>query len=320
MTVLTKGFEKFIDSCDGINVYFVDKSNNVFDSDIASPVLAKFRKEFCDEFRRKYTNHDKFGVVPLSNYDERKNTLYHFDFAPKDMPFEFKLTQQVLDIKATDNVPVYQAKNDKLSNISGVVILLKSAPLNKSMAFYQHIFPVSLLGPDKGLLNLTAHKTRLVELAQDVIKLNANFVFLQVKNAYFIEHVGTLETRLHFKEVIHSRAKIYSKKIEQTGLVSNMTKFNARIDKETSFARKVVKVYKNSVVIKDKIPNADIVAFTEKKDYYKALSAAATPTKDSFKLESIVSCKRFLDLLDDDFLKSELTQKDYISRVKDLAG
>lgn len=319
MTALVKGFEKFIDSCDGINVYFINNANDVFDSDIASPVLAKFRKSFCDEFRRKYTNHDKFSIIPLSNYDERKNTLYRFDFDSKEMPFEFKLTQQVLDIKATDKVPIYQAKNDKLSNITGVIILLKSAPLNKSMAFYQHIFPVSLLGPDKGLLNLTSHKTRLVELAQDVIKLNANFVFLQIKNAYFIEHVGTLETRLHFKEVIHSRAKIYSKKIEATGLIDNMTKFNARIDKETSFARKVVKVYKNSVVIKEKIPNADIVAFTEKKDYYKALSAAATPAKDAFKLESIVSCKRFLDLLDDDFLKSELTKKDYISRVKDLA-
>ncbi|OEE39968.1 anti-phage protein KwaB [Vibrio anguillarum] len=319
MTTLTKDFEKFIDNCDGINVYFVDNANKVFDSDIASPVLAKFRKEFCDEFRRKYTNNAKFSVIPLSNYDERKNTLYRFDFNKKEMPFEFKLTQQVLDIKPTDKTPIYQAKNDKLSNISGVIILLKYASLNQSVAFYQHVFPVSLLGPDKGLLNLTTHKTRLVELAQDVIKLNANFVFLQIKNAYFVEHVGTLETRLHFKEVIHSRAKIYSKKIEETGLIDNMSKFNDRIDKETAFARKVVKVYKNSIVIKEKISNTDIVAFTEKKDYYKALSAAATPTKDSFKLESIVSCKRFLDLLDDDFLKSELTQKDYISRVKDLA-
>ena len=241
MTALVKDFEKFIDSCDGINVYFVNNANDVFDSDIASPVLAKFRKSFCDEFRRKYTNHDKFSIIPLSNYDERKNTLYRFDFDPKEMPFEFKLTQQVLDIKATKKVPIYQAKNDKLSNITGVIILLKSIPLNNSMAFYQHIFPVSLLGPDKGLLNLTSHKTRLVELAQDVIKLNANFVFLQIKNAYFIEHVGTLETRLHFKKVIHSRAKIYSKKIEAIGLIDNMTKFNARIDKETSFARKVVK-------------------------------------------------------------------------------
>lgn len=319
MTVTIKEFEQFIDTSDGINVYFVNNANDVFDSDIDSKVLAKFRIDFCTEFRRKYTDHDKFSIVPLSNYDERKNALYRFDFENKEMPLEFQLTQKVLKFKATEKVPIYQVKNDKLSNITGVIILIKNTSIQRSMAFYQHIFPVSLLGPDKGLLNLTTHKTRLVELAQDVIKLNANFVFLQEENEYFIENVGTLETRLHFKNVIHSRAKTYSKKIESIGLVDDMTKFNERIDKETSFARKVVKVYKNSVVIKEKISNSNIVNFTEKKEYYKVLSAAATPTKDSFKLDSIIRCKKFLDLLDDDFLKSELTQKDYISRVKDLA-
>ncbi|MVE79124.1 DUF4868 domain-containing protein, partial [Vibrio cholerae] len=71
--------------------------------------------------------------------------------------------------------------------------------LNKSIAFYQYIFPVSLLGSDKGILNVTTHNTRLIELEQDVLKLNANFVFFQIDSKYFIENVNTLETRLHFK-------------------------------------------------------------------------------------------------------------------------
>ncbi|CAH8242324.1 hypothetical protein VAE122_3830001 [Vibrio aestuarianus] len=189
--------------------------------------------------------------------------------------------------------------------------------MNKSIAFFQYIYPVALLGSDKGMLNITTHDTRLIELEQDVLKLNANFVFMQISDKYFVENVNALETRLHFKEVIHKRAQAYAKNIEDLGLVEDMTKFNDRIAKETSFARKLVKVYKNSVVIKESVPNKDIVQFAMSKSYYSE-SMKATDAGDSFQLDSIVRCKRFVELLDDDFLKSELTNRNYIARAKDL--
>ncbi|TQP92320.1 DUF4868 domain-containing protein [Vibrio cholerae] len=102
-------------------------------------------------------------------------------------------------------------------------------------------------------------------------------------------------------------------------MVEDMTKFNDRISKETGFARKLVKVYKNSAVIKGNIPNKDIVSFAMSKPYYSD-SLRASDTGDSFKLDSIVKCKRFVELLDDDFLKSELTNRHYIARAKDLVG
>ncbi|HFG2217203.1 TPA: anti-phage protein KwaB, partial [Vibrio cholerae] len=314
-----RGFAKFVDTCDGVSVYFVDDSNEVYDSDISSTTLSKFRDSFCAQLRTNYTENDNFSLLALSNYDERNSALFQYDFSPSEMPFEFKLTKKVLDLKATQPLPTYQAKHNKLSNIRASIVLLTSSVLNKSIAFYQYIFPVSLLGSDKGILNVTTHNTRLIELEQDVLKLNANFVFFQIDSKYFIENVNTLETRLHFKEVIHKRAENYAKKIEELGLVEDMTKFNDRISKETGFARKLVKVYKNSAVIKGNIPNKDIVSFAMSKPYYSD-SLRASDTGDSFKLDSIVKCKRFVELLDDDFLKSELTNRHYIARAKDLVG
>ncbi|MCW8345984.1 DUF4868 domain-containing protein [Vibrio sp. ZSDZ65] len=313
----TRWFEKFVDQCDGISVYFIDDANTIFNSDIDSKVLGKYRESFCKELRSKYTNNDSFSVPMLSNFDERQHALYKYDFSPKEMPFDFNLTEEVLAYDATRVVPTYQAKHDKLSNIRASIVLLSCSALNESIAFFQYIFPVSLLGSDKGVLNITTHKTRLVELEHDVLKLNANFVFMQAKKHYFVENVNTLETRLHFKEVIHSRAHSYSSKLEELGIVEDLTKFNERIDKETSFARKLVKAYKNSAVIKDKISNEKIIEFAESQEYYSK-HLKANEAGSSFKLDSIVKCKRFLELLNDNFLKSELTEQNYLARSKDL--
>ncbi len=316
MSKATDSFIKFFDGCDGINVYFVDHANNVYDSDIDAKVLSKFRADFCKDFQNKYCNHEKFSIIPLSNYDERSNALFRFDFDDAEKPFEFSLTEQALKFKATQKVPVYKVTNGQLGNITASIVLLKNSDMNKSMAFYQYIFPVSLLGPDKGLLNITTRKSRLIELEEDVLRLNANFVFVQIGKHYFVENVGTLETRLNFKNVIHSRAQNFAAELAKLDLVEDMTKFNDRITKETAFARKVVKVYKNSAVIKENVTNDDIVKFAQSKPYYSDLKAAENNT--SFKLDSVQRCKRFLELLDDDFLKSELTNRDYIARTKDL--
>lgn len=306
--------EDLINGCDGIAVYFVDDTNQIHDSDIDSKVLAKFRTAFCQDLRKKYTDSDEFEVEKLSTFEERPHTLYQYDFTPQEMPLEFKLTQKVLDIKPTDNVPKYQVKANKLSGIRGAIVLLTKG-ITKSAAFYQHIFPVSLLGPDKGVLNLTTHATRLIELENDVLKLNTKFVFMQCKTKYFVENVGVLETNLHFKKAINTRAKKYAGEILNMGLVEDTTVILDRIEKEPTYAKKLISAYKNSMVIAQKIPSTDMIAFAQQKEYY---SKYLKPSKNgkSLVVDGVTKSKRFLELLNDNFLKSELTNTEYLARSK----
>lgn len=319
MVVFKDFFANFIDNCDGVKVYFVNDANEIKDSDIDNNALENFRENFCKSLRTKYTESDNFSLIKLSNYDERDNSLFQYDFDEADKPFEFGLTEQALKFDITKPVDLYKVKNNKLNNIKSSIVVLTSSKSDFSIAFFQHVFPVSLLGPDKGLLNLTTHKTRVVKLECDVLKINANFVFMQIKDEFFIENVKVFENSLHFKKVIHSRAKNYAEKIVALGLIEDPTKFNERIDVETAFARKVVKAYKNSIVIREKIPNKDIVEFVENREYYSSHLKAADG-RLSFKLDSISKCKKFLELLDDDFLKSELTNRHYLARSKDLVN
>ncbi|EGQ9234612.1 TPA: anti-phage protein KwaB [Vibrio parahaemolyticus] len=311
-------FTDFVDSADSISVYFVDDANEIYDSDIDGKVLEKFRENFCKDLRKKYTESDEFEVENLSAFEERKNTLYFYDFSPREMPFEFSLTQKALKIKANDNVPKYKTKEQKLSNIKGAVIILTQGT-QKSVAFYQHVFPVSLLGPDKGVLNITTHDTRLVELEQDVLKLNTKFVFLEVKGKYFVENVGVLESNLHFKKAINSRAKKYANEIASMNLVDDVTLIRDRIDKEPSYAKKLITAYKNSVVLKLGISNQEMIAYAQSQDYYKD-HLKPNATGDSFVIDKVTQSKRFIELLNDNFLKSELTEEHYLARSKKHVG
>ncbi|NOJ14028.1 anti-phage protein KwaB [Vibrio splendidus] len=317
MSQVKKVLKNYIDECDGIGVYFVTHAGDIFDADIDSNALRRFKVDFCNEFDRKYTENENFSVVKLSNYDERKSALFRYDFTPQEMPLEFQYTQKVLQFLPTDNVPVFRLGNSRLNELKAVIVLLQSSVTSAKMAFYQHIFPVSIIGPDKGFLNLTSLQSRLVELEEDILKLNANFVFMQTGKHYLIENVNTLETRLGFKNAIHSRAELYSKKLETTGLVEDLTMFNDRIKKETSFARKLVKVYRNSAVLNENVPHEKIIEFTKKKPHFKSLSMSVNDNDNGFKLDTVGRCKQFLELLDDDFLRSDLTNADYIARTKD---
>lgn len=310
-----KWFTDLVDNADGISIYFVDDVNDIYDSDIDTKVLEKFRVNFCKDLRTKYTECEDFEVDKLSTFEERKNTLYQYDFSVPEMPSEFKLTESALAFKANQNITKYKIRNQKLSNIKAAIVIL-SQGTKKSVAFYQHVFPVSLLGPDKGVLNITTHNTRLVELEQDILKLNTKFVFMQAaKNSYFVENVGVLETNLHFKKAINSRAKKYAHEIAAMKLVDDPTMILDRINKEPSYAKKLVTAYKNSVVLQLKIPNKDMIAYAQSQDYYKD-HLKPNPSGDSFIINKVTQSKRFIELLNDNFLKSELTDEHYLARSK----
>ncbi|MEE1979010.1 Kiwa anti-phage protein KwaB-like domain-containing protein [Shewanella xiamenensis] len=118
------------------------------------------------------------------------------------------------------------------------------------------------------------------------------------------------------KKIIHARAEHYLEDIVSMKFSDDFKIFAEKIDEDTSFARKVVKVCKHSAVLEKEISTIDLIDFVKNNDYYKE-SLRFNEDETLFKLNSISRCKKFLELLDDDFLTSKLTNEDYIARSKD---
>ncbi|MEH0370464.1 anti-phage protein KwaB [Vibrio mimicus] len=301
----------FAENATGIKFFFVDKSNNIKASDIRNEELDESRREFCNSLLTKFANNESFTTPFLSNYDERKHALYKFDF--DETPDAFGVLDHALAIRPDDLVDVYQARDNKLENIEAVIIILKHRD-GRQIGFYQQVFNVSLLQSQRGIANLTIHESRIIKLQTDVLRISSNFVFAKLGDEFLVDNVKALENQLGFKDVVHART--YFDQITEMNFADDMNLFLEKIEEDTSFARKVVKVARHSAVLENSISTADLIAFVKQKEHY-ANVLKFNDDETQFDFKSINRCRKFLELLDDDLLTSPLTNKDYIARAKD---
>lgn len=316
-TAAKNAIKAITDTCTGIKIFFVDSKNNLLDSDVDNTVLDGFRNDFVSNLRTKYSENDNFTCPKLSLADDRGNALYHFDFEDDVKPLEFSFLDTVNSLPADKNLAKYQVKSQGLSNLRGIVVRLKNQQ-GQVMSFFQHLHNLSLVTPGKGVF-LTTHKTRVVKLEHDVLRLGHKFVMAKVNDTYLIENVNALEKELGFDKVIHSKAIQYCKVLQNKELVGDLKKFNERLENETTFARKFVKIFKGSAVIEQSLTNEKIIEFAMSKPFYKE-KLKLTDSGKQLDLNSQQRCNIFLRLLDDEFLKSELTGQDYIAKAKDRAS
>ncbi|MDP2491128.1 anti-phage protein KwaB [Vibrio splendidus] len=308
--------QEITNSCLGIKIFFVDKSNQIYDSDVDDELLADFRSEFVESLTRSYSNNESFTCPALSQEDGRNHALYHFDFN-NDEPFEFSFLDKVNSLRADEPLATYPARDAGLGNLRGYIVRLRNAD-GKLMSFFQYIHHSYLATPGKTIF-LTTHESRVVKLSHDVLRLGNRFVFAKVGDDYLIENVGVLEKEFGFDKIIRSKAAQYCTTIEEKALVTDLTKFKDQLTNDTSFARKLVKVCKGSAVIEKGISNETIIKFAMSKTFYQE-KLKLSKDGSQFDLSSINRCRNFLTLLDDEFVKSELTQQEYISKTKDRAS
>jgi hypothetical protein len=314
--VISAELKTVLDCCTGIQIYFIDDDNNqIYDTDIHNGVLDDFRVDFVKNLQTKYTNNEKFTTPELSNADDRAHALYLFDFDIK--PLEFEFLDKVNSLPADRKINLYQVRQKGLSSIKAIIIRLKGDN-GKIISFYQYIHSSAFITPQRSVF-LTTHKTRVIRLTEDVLRLNHKFIFAKVGNYYLVENVNMLEKELGFDKVIHSKAQSYCSSLAERELVADLKKFNSKVDNETAFARKFVKVFKNSAVIEQDLSNQEIINFAMSKPFYQG-KLKLTDNGDKFDLNSQQRCHYFLQLLDDEFLRSELTGLDYIARAKDRAS
>ncbi|MBB1488717.1 anti-phage protein KwaB [Oceanospirillum sediminis] len=305
--------KQLVDRSTGIRVYFVDEEGEIKDSALSSAELTDCKREFCASLEQKYIDNESFTAPLLSEHDDRKHALYQFDF--DDQPAGFSVLDDAIELARSGDADTFQVIDNQLSTIKAVILILENE-YGVSAGFYQHVYSVSLLNADRGMLNLTAHETRIIKLDQDVLKISPNFVFMKLGDDYLIENVKALESQLNFKKAIHEKAWRCTEQLHEMDLIDDLEKFAGKIAEETGFARKFVKVFSESAVIESGVTNEQLIEYAKNKDYYSE-ALAYNEAGDRFKLDTAKKCRAFLELLDDDLLTSNLTGRDYIARNKD---
>lgn len=315
MVVLKDQIRAILDLADfSIEIFFVMKlSNNqriIKRPNIADDLQNELGEEFKLYIQDSILENNGLSLIDISNADGRADVVYKYDLP--DVPLQL---QDMSIVMAGEDFPAFDFDHDRLENLESIIVLIGNS--QHQMAVYKHQYPVSLVKRNSGInimRFLDTSSDRFVRVDSDILKINPKFEFFRIEGYYYVVDLKVLEKFLGFKEAVKNVARQALERVRNSDLVIDVDVLAARLD-DLTFGRKLARLVRNSPVL-GIVPNVHIIDFVRR---HPILSSKIKINEEGTKLnlKTKVSQESFLKLMNDDFLKSLLTEKDYESIAKD---
>ena len=290
-----------------LELYLITPSKDIKFSSISdeasSNLLELFKQNINDNL---LDDENEYRLKPINEAnDEDAKCYYYFD--------SNNIYEKIEHFTSfnSDDVENFSFENMNFGDID--TFLIKIGTDDNHIILYKKNYPINLLKRGKTIF-LTKSDENIDELKDDILKINGNFQFLVSDEHIFVLDLKMLETQLGYKDVIIKNAAEALVTIGAIDFLDDISKIE-----EMATSRRIAKkinLVKNSPVI-DIIKNnqSKVVTFiTTHPELKKSLSFNAD---GKLELKSKVSVEKFLKLLHDDYLKSELTELLYDSLNKD---
>lgn len=299
-----------------MQLYFVLKREDQFvlrladlEDDSAAPEVQAL---FTGNIRNKVLENEDLQLCQLSTDDERANAIYHYDY--ETYPDELGVFKNFNIKSATASIPKFDFTQDDLGTLFGYIIYVGS--MQNGIVLFKKHFPISLIKRDSFLLGAVKDKRRFEKVSgEDIIRINGSAHLLKVNDEIYVMDVKILERNMGFTKLIQKAAEQTLTAIEELGILEDIEVLKDSAS-ETSFARKLSKVKRTSPIFKLGISKETIIEFT------KTTAELAGKFKYSedgltIRLDTKKSKEAFLKLMNDAFLRSELTKQYYEASAKD---
>jgi len=292
----------------GLNMYMIMKTDEDFlirKADLDQPVIDELKRKYRAKINLQCNIDSDLGFSEITQANDRRSTIYHYNL--KEKPQGLKVLDTILK---TEQDKLFNFSKDNFKSIYGFVFLIGNA--DKNIALYKKMYPISLIQRDSVLM-VHKVKTRLVRLDEDILKINDDFDFIQIEDDLIITNINTLERYFGYEDIIRRQADANLQLIEESGLLEDILPLK-EMALEIKYAKKIVKLKRGSPVLTLQFDR--VKKFV--KNHPKLKNRMRFNTDGTkFSLDTKTSKELFLKLLDDDFLKSELTDLLYESEVKD---
>lgn len=290
-----------------IKLYATTKQNETkkisISSDVSDNLLELFKKSIEDMFLDQDKEYRLKSID--DNNDEAAKTYYYFN---GENNYE-KLN--VLHNLSSLDEEVFNFENTNLDDIETFYITISNG--EKTIALYKKNYAINVLRRGKTIF-FTKHNENIDELKKDILKIDQSFQFMAIENNILIVNLSMLETQLGYDEVITKKAQETVELIASLDFLEDIAKLEEMV--QTKKIAKKINLVKNSQVLD--IIQSDINKVKTFIDNIEDLKKSLKFTEDNkLKLNSKVGVERFLKLLDDAYLKSELTETLYDSLNKE---
>ena len=299
-----------------VQVYFVLKQDENLILRLADIEDEKTEPEvdklFLEYMTDTVLNNNDLQVCELSTADERTNAIFHYDYT--EYPEELEVFQS-FDIKqATKEVEKFNFEQDNLSRLCGYIIYIGS--MEDGVSLFKKHYPISLIKRDSFLLGAIKSKQRFeLVTGDDIIRLNGAVQLFRINGEIFVIDIKVLERNMGFNQLIYKAADETVQAIEELAIIEDIQVLRDSAE-DIAFARKLSRVKKSSPIFKLNISKETIIEFTKTTH---DLSGRFKYSEDGneIRLDTKKSKDAFITLMNDAFLRSELTRQFYEAKAKD---
>jgi len=301
----------------GIKVYFVLEDNGeclIRFADISPQVATDLKTQFTGYIQQRIANNADLNYGSITEADDSGNAAYYYNL--EEQP---ALLQPLFDVNAAELFVLQQDgeqsfanfsfKADDLGKIKAFIICLGNEA-NK-VVLYKKQYPISLMRQGS-YYGLVPSNTRLERFTDNVIKINETVEFMLVNDALIVLSLKTFQNSFGYDQIIRNKAEENLLTIEATNLLEDIEQLRELIG-ELKYAKKIMSIRHHSPVLN--IPFNDVKNFILAHPKLKRrIKFNGDQTRISLKTRT--SKELFIKILNDDFLKSELTQLLYDSLKK----
>lgn len=268
-----------------------------------------YRESLASELER-FNHDDHMAVLNLSDRDERGNVIYRYDI-PDVEPSYFSLMKEPVSEPAVDYTEqkMFNFDNDSFSDIDYFVIRLGSE--DNQIVVYRDNFNVNLMKQARGRFYLNKSGTQIDKLENDILRMDSQIDCMLIDDDFYIVNLKNLDTSKEFATIIRGRANEAIDQIAVLDFVDNVEGLRRHLE-DLSFARRLMRAMDNSPVTG--LPSNVVLNFVRN---HQKLSTLLRIKEGKIDLATKKSQSAFVSLLNDDFLYSKLTQRDYESSSKD---
>lgn len=296
-------------------VYLVLKTDNGFElriADIEDSTEPELRSMFSESVRSRVSENDDLSICNLSDADDRANGLFYYDY--DEYPDELSVFKSFDLTSAISGVPKFDFYDDEISSLYGYIVYLGS--MTDGLLLFKKHYHISLIKRECFLLGLHKSKERFEKISSDdILRLNGDFQLICLGGEIYVTDVKVLERNFGFNALVFREASSTVNAIDELKLLEDIQVLKDSAD-EVAYARRLSKVKKTSPIFANNIPKEVIVEFTKNNP---GLKGAFKYSEDgqTIRLDTKKSKDAFIKLLNDAFLRSELTKEYYEARAKD---
>ena len=253
----------------------------------------------------------EYSIVNYSTADERKNRYYEYDMV--DIPANMKAMSEIIGNAHYAN---YDFNHDGFEELDHLVMVFSDGG-GHVFSIYKAFSPVEKLTKStKSIFGIMGEDV-LKSFDGKLLRIGPNFQVIFVPNKYIILDDKFAESTFDLHAILNNQATKCMNSLRNKNLILDYKKLN-KYKNNLSFSRKLVKVLSTSKILNGDIPKDDVLNFINNDEKLRNVLIIKEKEGEKYiEISNKSNAKAFLELLNDEFVYSQLTKQKYQAPDKD---